>query len=425
VPDLKRAEGQSLAHNAGWMLFGQVLSVVCQAASFMLLARLLGSMEYGIYAGAYAMVSLLSPYSPLGSHFTLLRHVSQDSEQFPVYWGNVLVTTFVCGGIFVVALSWIGPHAAHDFTALLVFCLAVSDCLCNQLIDASSRVFQAFENLRVTATFALLANFLRAVSAGIMLWKLKHGTALEWVIVTMTISIAAAASAVTIVIKQYGRPRFSFSLLRRRAGEGVVFALSSSTMAIYNNVDKAMLGHYGMNVANGIYSMAYRVIDIATMPIAAIHAAAFPRFFRKGADGVELTSKYGAKLLSRTLPLAIAMLVGMLVCGPLVPILAGKGFAQSVVALHWLCLIPVFRSFQLSGGDALTGAGFLRLRLGIQAVAALSNFAVNLYLIPHFGWIGAAWSSLATDGALAVSNWLFVFIVRRMRLRQPASPIFS
>ena len=40
-----------------------------------------------------------------------------------------------------------------------------------------------------------------------------------------------------------------------------------------------------------------------------------------------------------------------------------------------------------------------------KRTAAGFNFTVNLYLIPHYGWLGAAWSSLATDGLLAVLNW--------------------
>jgi hypothetical protein len=27
-------------------------------------------------------------------------------------------------------------------------------------------------------------------------------------------------------------------------------------------------------------------------------------------------------------------------------------------------------------------------------------------LIPHYGWLGAAWASLATDGLLAAFNWM-------------------
>jgi O-antigen/teichoic acid export membrane protein len=96
--------------------------------------------------------------------------------------------------------------------------------------------------------------------------------------------------------------------------------------------------------------------------------------------------------------------VGMFGAAPLIPLVAGQGFAQSASALRWLCLIPVFRSVQTLSGAALTGAGFQRYRTLAQVAAAALNFGSNLWLIPAYGWRGAAWSSLATDGAMGAMN---------------------
>ncbi len=289
------------------------------------------------------------------------------------------------------------------------------------------RVFpriQAFEKMRITATLSLMTNLLRAFVAGFMLWRLHHATAQQWVLASVAVSILAAGSALALVTWHYGKPTFSLRLLRQRTGEGFVFALSSSTMGIYNSIDRAMLGHYGMNAANGIYTMAYRAVDISTMPIASIHAAAFPRFFQKGSGGVRDTTSYALQILKRTGPLALLLAATMAFCAPLIPHLLGKSFNESVLALRWLCLLPIFRSFQLTAGDALTGSGRLKLRLGIQAAAATFNFGTNLYLIPHYGWLGAAWSSLATDGLLGFCNWMALITIRarahsRFRIRIP------
>ena len=102
----RELRSSSLARNASWMFLGQGVSMLCLGAYFILLARLLGPIEYGIYAGVFAMVSILSAYSALGSHFTLLRHVSPDPEKFALYWGNVLVTTLSLGTVS--PGSWFG-----------------------------------------------------------------------------------------------------------------------------------------------------------------------------------------------------------------------------------------------------------------------------------------------------------------------------
>ena len=169
-----------------------------------------------------------------------------------------------------------------------------------------------------------------------------------------------------------------------------------------------------MTVANGIYSMAYRVINIATMPITSIQSAAFPRFFREGANGIRAVQPLAVKLLKRTVVLGAVAAVGMFLLAPLIPLVIGKGFAPSVGALRWLCLIPVFRSLHLCAGDAVAGAGKQKVRLACQMVAAGSNFALNLYLIPRYSWMGAAIASLITDGGLAALAWgAFLWLRRR------------
>ena len=96
--------------------------------------------------------------------------------------------------------------------------------------------------------------------------------------------------------------------------------------------------------------------------------------------------------------------VGLFVLAPLIPLLVGRGFAESVSALRWLCLIPVFRSVHGVTGGVLTGAGLQRYRSVTQIVAAAGNFVLNLWLIPTHGWLGAAWASLVTDGGLGAMN---------------------
>ncbi len=152
------------------------------------------------------------------------------------------------------------------------------------------------------------------------------------------------------------------------------------------------------------------------MPIGAVHSAAFPRFFRKGVDGAQSTCAFAQRILKRTAPTGLLLAMLMFVAAPLIPHFVGGSFAQSAAALRWLCLLPLFRSFHMSAGDALTGAGHQKLRLGTQTCAALLNFGTNLYLIPHYGWLGAAWSSLGTDGTLAILNWTILMWAKSKKL---------
>ena len=128
------------------------------------------------------------------------------------------------------------------------------------------------------------------------------------------------------------------------------------------------------------------------------------------------------KVLRRTVLLGLVSAAGMFLLSPLIPIVVGKAFGPSAEALRWLCLIPVFRSLHLCAGDAMAGAGHQRFRLLSQMLAAGGNFAMNLYLIPHYSWRGAAWASLLTDGSLAAMSWTVLFWLRRHEV-EPARVI--
>ena len=170
-------------------------------------------------------------------------------------------------------------------------------------------------------------NLLRTLLAGFMLWRLapRHSLAMGYRRIDRFLRRRDYCSghgyAALRHAGAFGAP------VRKRTGEGFIFALSYSTTGLYNDVDKAMLGHYGMNAANGIYSMAYRVVDVCTTPITSIQGAAFPRFFCKGVEGVRSTADYAVRILKRTAPLALISALAMVLAAPIIPHLVGRGFA--------------------------------------------------------------------------------------------------
>jgi O-antigen/teichoic acid export membrane protein len=409
----------TLSRNAGWMFIGQGVSTLNQGIYFLVLARLLGLTQYGVLVGAGAVVSLVSQYGSLGFGYVFVRYVGQDRRRFPAYWGNILLLTSVFGALIVIGLYFAAPWLLRSTPVSLLICLAIGECLCSQLTLCCGQVFQAYERMGITATMNLLINFLRMVLALVLLITMHHASASQWGYVSVSVSGLAALSAVFIVLLHIGRPALDLRLLRMRLGEGFVFAVSGSTTSAYNDLDKAMLGHYGMSAANGIYTMAYRIVDIACIPIRSIHAAAFPKFFRQGVDGVSATEQFARTILKKTILLGLLAAAGMCLLSTFAPYLLGHAFAQSAEAIRWLCLIPLFRCFHLSAGDAMAGAGYQRYRLGTQATAVAFNFGANLYLIPHFSWHGAAFASLLTDGGLGLLSWSVLLALKKKGIQEP------
>ncbi len=404
--EIQKIRGNPLARNAGWMLIGQGMNVVLRAGYFILLARLLGVKEYGIFAGAFAFVSMATPYSGLGSGLLFMRYVSADAENFAVYWGNILFATVAVGSLLTAILYFLASHLLNPASASLALPVALGECIFQQLVIGAGQVFQAFEQLRMTAIAGLLTSSLRLLAVIVMALLLHRATAWQWALWSLAVSVIAAIAGASIVLTRFGQPRFAPSLFVSRFGEGFNFSIAGSTQSVYNDIDKTMLSHYGMNVANGIYTMAYRIVDIATIPVIALDSAVLPRFFRVGVHSASSVTGLSSRLAKRGALLGIAMAVVMFAAAPVIPHVIGRGFQQSVSALRWLCLIPAFRGVHQLTGSAITGLGFQRYRTFAQFCAAAFNFGLNLWLIPRYGWVGAAWSSLATDGSLGVTNWI-------------------
>jgi O-antigen/teichoic acid export membrane protein len=402
-----------MGRNAAYLLAGQGLAFILIAVNFVILARLLGPLEYGIFAGVFALTNMLSIYTPLGAGTVLLRYVTSDRSVLAEYWGNLLLVITCVGGLIVILLNVFGAHLLNPASTPLIPYLAVSNCILARITTESSKVFQAFEQMRITAVLNMLTNLVRLIAAVVLFFTLHRISALQWAMTSTLVTGLVAAIAIGNVTIRFGWPKFTWRIFAARGAEGFGYSFASSTASAYNDLDKTMLSHYGMNFANGIYTMAYRVVDIASMPVWAILDASMPRLFQLGRSGLEETKELSFRLLRRALLVAALLVVSMLLLSPLLPWFVGKGFAESVAAIRWLCFIPIFRAIHQIVGNALTGAGLQRFRTAAQFIAALLNFLLNLWLIPMFSWHGAAWSSLATDGSLVLMNLGLVAILSR------------
>lgn len=400
------------------MVAGQGGNFFLQAATFLLLARLLGVKEYGIFAGAFALVNAVTPYSALGSNMIFMRYVSADRTTAPLYWGNVIAVTTGATILLTAALVFAGSQILGPQSIWLIAVLAVSSGLMTQIASAASAVFQTFEDLKATAWLRAVVNMLRLLAIAALLLVLGHATALQCSFGLIGASTLAAVIAFVFVRRCIGKMRVSGSIFRRRFWEGIGFSFAGSTQAVYNDVDKIMLSHYGMNVANGIYSMAYRIVDFATTPVIAIDAAVLPRFFLLNNEGLSPVLRLSRKIIPLAALSGLAAAGCTLIASPLAVRLVGHGFAETLYAIRWLCWLPVFRGVHQLAGGVLTATGRQNYRTAAQFGIAILNFLLNLFWIPSHGWLGAAWASLISDGSLSIIN-LSVVLFLTARHRKP------
>jgi O-antigen/teichoic acid export membrane protein len=408
--EIRKIRSSRLARTTGWMMLGQILSYGAQAGFFIVLSRLLGVAQFGVLAGAVAFVQIFMPYGSMGSGIVFMRHAGTDRSKCQGYLGHIFLCSLAVSGALILALSMAAPHLLNGQAARIVWMASISSCFATPLTVSISQVFQTYDMPKTMTSFNILNNTARLLAALGLMAMLHHARAWQWAMADMCVSLGVVAAAAIVVIRQFGAPRFSVRLFGRRLLEGFGYSTSLSASSIYNNFDKTVLSHYGMNVVNGFYSLAYRVTNLATMPSYSIEMAAIPRMFEKAKDNRQEFRAYGHGLIRRSALLGGVVSITLFLSAPILPHIVGSGFQASVSVLRWLCLLPLFRSVHELAGSMLTAAGFQRYRVGAQFSVAALALGLDLWWIPRFGWSGAAWASLAADGALAVACYILVQI---------------
>ena len=131
----------------------QIIGYGLRLINFIILARLLGVVQYGVVVGAFALVNLVSPYCQFGTGTLLLRYVSADRKRFPVFWGNVLLVTSAASVLVIFALTLLAPRLIDSASAAVVLLTGIAVCLCEQITNGAAQVFQAFQEIRLTGFF--------------------------------------------------------------------------------------------------------------------------------------------------------------------------------------------------------------------------------------------------------------------------------
>jgi O-antigen/teichoic acid export membrane protein len=289
------------------------------------------------------------------------------------------------------------------FPIVLVGAICLSDLLLMRVIDLASFGFAASGKMGKTAVQNTTMSLLR-VAGIVVLATFYHQVSIkQWTWVYLLTGVIGAGFALQQGSALWGTPRVSFRALLEDAREGWFFSMSTSAQTIYNDIDKTMLAHLSSLSATGVYGAAYRIIDTSLTPVRALVSAAYPQFFRVGVDGLDATYSYAKRLIRKAVIFGGLDFVALMVLAPLLPHILGPKYAAVAPAVRWLALIPVMRCVHWFLADALSGANAQGLRTMVQVGVAALNIGLNLLILPRWSWVGAAWTSLASDAVLMVA----------------------
>lgn len=406
------AKGSALLRDATHLVIGQGFRLVSQAAYFVLIARSLGPEAYGAFVTVVAMAALMGPFSGIGTQNLFVKNVRSGKREARLCWGNGILLTVVSGMLFSVCGVALNLLLHLKTTTSVVMTVCVADLVFLKVTELAAFGFAALDRMIQTSIQNVVVSLLRLAGVIVFIAVTGEGSLGRWVLVYLGASVLGTGYAVWQGSRLWGRPRMNLRALREDAVEGLFFSVAGSATTVYNDIDKIMLSRLSDFASTGVYAAAYRVIDVSMTPVRALAAAAYPQFFHKGTGGVRATYTYAVSLVTKAAVYGSLASAGLWLLAPLLPHILGPKYEVVVPAVRWLALIPLLRCLHSFMADALSGAGLQRARTVIQLVVAFLNIGLNLVILPHYSWRGAAWTSLACDALLVVCFWLTVLYCR-------------
>lgn len=387
-----------------------------------LLARLLGKSQYGVYAYALSWVSVLAVLALLGQSSSVVRFV-------PVYlqrreWGRL--RGLRRGASLIVLASSI---------AIMLVGGGVVFALRGQLDDGVARTLLAsFLLLPLLAQLGLNGGFFRghkqAVNAGaynslvrpilfislVLVLAVPLGLRLTAPAVMLANVVAALAA---VACSEWRLTRAWPAAAKRVAAAYDVGAwlklgrqlfLLATIGIVSNRVDVLILGGFAGADEVGPYYAAVRLGALALYGLTAVNTILAPMiaesYAAKDHATLDRLVRHAAKL---TFIVTAAVTLALAIAGPWILGLFGKGFAE--VAYVPLLIILGGQCVSAAAGPVgflMTMTRYERQASWFMGFGAGLNVLLSLALIPRFGLIGAAIASASGIVAWNLSALLFV-----------------
>ncbi|MBO0896452.1 polysaccharide biosynthesis C-terminal domain-containing protein [Arthrobacter sp. zg-ZUI10] len=371
-----------------------------QGLYFLFLARALEVYEFGIWAGALALVSVFSGLVGLGGGNVLVVRVARSRNILHVQLGAALVYIFV-SAIPLGLIAWfIGSSTSNIFARVLLL-LLLSELIAVRVFDVALQVFQARDDLSRNSLCRIMGSTVRLVAVTVFFIS-GGNSVVVWSYWYALSTLVTAVIALAWSCKRYGSPRWNFQTLKDTWPTGIFFAIGISSRTLYLEADKFILNKYGLADAAGSFSAAGRIITMAFAPIQAIVYSSNTHFFRAGEKGaVELWRSMKRPLMFTVI---YGILAAALLClvAPLAPLALGASYSDVSTFLVWLSPLILLNGLHYLFGDALMGIGRQGARSIAQLTIAILSVAANVLLVPTYGAAASAVIAISCALVLAV-----------------------
>lgn len=400
----------------------RIFSAAIAFVSQIVLARLMGEFEYGIFAFVWVIVVLAGNLSCLGFHTSVIRFLHQHKARGEVESVRglnlavrlvALVSASLIGASGLVFLQIFGDRLeAYYLLPISLAFFTMPMIALGDVLDGTARS-NGWTVTALSPTY-LIRPTLILVFMLAALWFGAPRTAVT------AMEAALAATYVTTLLQLLRltlRLRRLYGIGPRRFEMGAWFRYSLPLFLVdgigflLTNADVVVVGLYLPPDQVGIYYAAAKTIVLVQFVYFSIKAAAGPRFSAILAEGdMAALAAFAGQMARWSFWPSLAVGLLALAAGDLLLSLFGSAFTAG----YWLMAIlfaGILAKSMVGPGEVLLSmAGHQNLCVLLYAITLAASIGLNVALIPHFGLTGAA---VATASAMMIEAMLLHIAVRR------------
>jgi O-antigen/teichoic acid export membrane protein len=377
-------------------IFGtRFIWTVMGLASGIVLARYLGPENRGILAVVVQLIpSTILTLVKLGISQATVYYVNRKEASVDEVASNSVVLAFVLGGV-AAALVWLlrGEMATNILKAVPDWALAIALIRVPMLLldNYLYGVLQATGQFGLYNTRLLVSEVVKLALVVLFVVYFKLGLfAAIWIFTVVSVfNMAWLMGTMSRTV------RFSLSFDRRLLARTLSFGVRSYVQVVIAylllRIDAYMVQAILGPEQTAFYSLGVHLTETVLEVPQAIGLVLYPRLAALGEEDIY---RLTAQTCRRTLLLTIPAAVGLALFGPwIIRVLYSDAFAPAGAPLPWLgvgiiamaIFVIVTRSFTARSKQVVnTVAGMLAL---------IVNVVLNVFLIPRYGIVGAAFAT--------------------------------
>ena len=389
---------KTIFKNISWLLISQIIASICGFIWTIVIARYLGVSDYGVLGFAISLTGILSVLVDLGISTHIVRHISTDYDSAPKYLGNAIpLKSIFSVGAFILTIILLILMKSNELTITITLLFTI-EMIIKSFIGLLNGSFQAFEEGKYQGIGNTILNIILLIFIFISIFTDLgiYGITISYILANIISLIYMYYTFNKYIIK----PKFEFDkeFCKKITILSLPFAVTSILSSIYFSIDVVMLNNLVGSYPTGIYNASFKLISVLVVFYGVYSAVTFPVMSRLYKDDkkillttFEKSIKY---LMLIILPLAIAT---MYYSKDIIYFIYGNEYSLSASALSIL-IWTVVLLFIIGPCNNLLNASHKEITITkIYSIAATFNVILNLILIPHLSYNGAAITTVMSD----------------------------